>query len=95
MVLLGLQVIRQLVRPGSIIAPRLTGNLMFEHICTPQRAPLETMERSRLQAVSLNEAGNLAMTRKRCFSAIVPACWLYSVMLANSSRRYIWMTFSI
>jgi pimeloyl-ACP methyl ester carboxylesterase len=39
MLLLGLQVIRQLVRPGSIIAPRLTGNLMFEHICTPQRAP--------------------------------------------------------
>ncbi len=36
---LGLQVIRQLVRAGSIIAPRLTGNLMFERFCTPPRAP--------------------------------------------------------
>jgi pimeloyl-ACP methyl ester carboxylesterase len=35
---LGLQVIRQLVRAGSAIAPRLTGNLMFERFCTPSRA---------------------------------------------------------
>jgi hypothetical protein len=32
---LGLQVIRQLARAGSIIAPRLTGNLLFERFCTP------------------------------------------------------------
>lgn len=36
---LGLQVIRHLVRAGSVIAPRLTGNLMFERFCTPPRAP--------------------------------------------------------
>lgn len=36
---LGFQVIRQLVRAGSLIAPRLTGNLMFDRFCTPPRAP--------------------------------------------------------
>ncbi|MGL4438405.1 MAG: alpha/beta hydrolase [Bosea sp. (in: a-proteobacteria)] len=36
---LGLQVIRQLVRAGSVIAPRLTGNLMFDRFCTPPRLP--------------------------------------------------------
>ncbi len=35
---LGMQVIRQLVRTGSVIAPRLTGNLMFDRFCTPPRA---------------------------------------------------------
>lgn len=36
---LGLQVIQQLVRAGSAIAPRLTGNLMFDRFCTPPRGP--------------------------------------------------------
>lgn len=35
----GLQVIRQVVRAGSIIAPRLTGNVMFARFCTPPRGP--------------------------------------------------------
>lgn len=33
-----LKVIRQLVGIGSVVAPRLTGNLMFERFCTPPRA---------------------------------------------------------
>jgi pimeloyl-ACP methyl ester carboxylesterase len=34
----GLQVMRQLVRASAIVAPRTTGNLMFERFCTPTRA---------------------------------------------------------
>ena len=58
-------------------------------------APLEAMDRRRLHDVSLKAEGKPATTRKRYFSAMVPACWLYSVMFANSLRRYIWMTFSM
>ena len=29
------------------------------------------------------------------FSATLPACSLYSVMVAKSLRRYIWITFSM
>jgi hypothetical protein len=64
-------------------------------IYTPQRAPLAAMLNSRLAAVSVKFAGKSATTRKWYFSAITPACSLYSAMVAYSLRRYIWMTFSM
>ena len=49
----------------------------------------------RFAAVSLKAAGKPEITTKRCFSAMVPACALYSSSVAYSLRRYIWMTFSM
>ena len=62
---------------------------------TPQRAPLVAMLWRRFAAVSLKFAGKSATTRKWYFSATLSACALYSVIVAYSLRRYIWMTFSM
>ena len=61
----------------------------------PQRGPLAAMLCSRLAAVSLKFAGKSATTRKWYFSATLPAFSLYSVIVAYSLRRYIWITFSM
>jgi pimeloyl-ACP methyl ester carboxylesterase len=44
----GLKVIRQLVRAGSAVAPRLTANVAFERFCTPMRPRLSDAERATL-----------------------------------------------
>ena len=62
---------------------------------TPQRAPLAAMLSRRRAAASLKFTGKSATTTKWYFSAILPACSLYSAMVAYSLRRYIWMTFSM
>lgn len=46
----------------------------------PQRGPLKAMLWRRLAADSLKFAGKSAMTRKRYFSATLPAFSLYSVI---------------
>ena len=50
---------------------------------------------SRRAASGVKFAGKLATTRTRYGSATSPACALYSSIVANSLRRYFWITFSM